>query len=247
MQIVGTRMVRRLNLFLSFVLILGLVVQNTIAYASGGSLTFFGWQPDGNGSWISTVAASKIIPGSTSLSIRDNGDANTNLGITDAGLLTIRNKITTSGIDATAILVNSADTGSFGIGGGTTVAQSGANGAVLQLQGGTHTGGVAGYALLYGGAQSTGSVYIGITHASANINFQGTGGTMISMNNSGQLTTKTSFGNDLGWSIQAAANQACNTTCSTACVFGFDTALGGTDLVSCTDATADRCLCAGGS
>ncbi len=49
---------------------------------------------------------------------------------------------------------------------------------------------------------------------------------------------------DLGWSIVNAANQACNTTCTNACVFGFNTgALG--NLLPCTDATADSCVCAG--
>lgn len=49
---------------------------------------------------------------------------------------------------------------------------------------------------------------------------------------------------DLGWSVVAGANTACNTTCTNACVFGEDTSVVGT-IVSCTDATADQCLCAG--
>lgn len=49
----------------------------------------------------------------------------------------------------------------------------------------------------------------------------------------------------LGWTVQNAANQACNTTCTTgACVVGLDTAVLGNFLL-CTDATADTCLCAG--
>jgi hypothetical protein len=51
---------------------------------------------------------------------------------------------------------------------------------------------------------------------------------------------------DLGWSIVNATNQACNTTCTSACVFGFNTAAIG-NLLPCTDATADSCLCAGAS
>lgn len=52
--------------------------------------------------------------------------------------------------------------------------------------------------------------------------------------------------NDIGWTPVNAANQACNTTCTTGCVFGMNTgALG--NFVSCTDATADTCLCAGAS
>lgn len=49
----------------------------------------------------------------------------------------------------------------------------------------------------------------------------------------------------LGWTAQNAANQACNTTCTTgACVTGIDTAVLG-NFLACTDATADTCLCAG--
>lgn len=51
---------------------------------------------------------------------------------------------------------------------------------------------------------------------------------------------------DIGWSVQAAANQACNTTCTSACVFGEDTSVLGS-FVACNDATADRCVCAGGT
>ena len=49
---------------------------------------------------------------------------------------------------------------------------------------------------------------------------------------------------DIGWSVVAQANQACNTTCTNACVFGQDS--GDTDhIVACDDATADTCVCAG--
>lgn len=48
---------------------------------------------------------------------------------------------------------------------------------------------------------------------------------------------------DLGWSVVNAANQACNTTCTNACVIGIDTIT--TAFLMCTDATADSCLCAG--
>lgn len=54
---------------------------------------------------------------------------------------------------------------------------------------------------------------------------------------------------DLGWTGQAAANQACNTTCTSACVAGIDlvTFPATTGFLLCTDATADYCLCAGAS
>lgn len=51
---------------------------------------------------------------------------------------------------------------------------------------------------------------------------------------------------DIGWVPVSAANQACNTTCTFACVTGIDT-LGTGGFLACTDATADHCLCAGAS
>lgn len=63
----------------------------------------------------------------------------------------------------------------------------------------------------------------------------------------GTLTTDVKFTSkatsDIGWSIQSAANQACNTTCTHACVFGQETT--SKAILACTDATADTCLCAG--
>lgn len=50
---------------------------------------------------------------------------------------------------------------------------------------------------------------------------------------------------DIGWRIVAAGNQACNTTCASACVFGIDIDSTTNSLLNCTDAAADRCLCAG--
>ncbi len=52
---------------------------------------------------------------------------------------------------------------------------------------------------------------------------------------------------DIGWSVVAGANTACNTTCTNGCVFGVNTASATADIVACTDATADECLCAGSS
>ena len=57
----------------------------------------------------------------------------------------------------------------------------------------------------------------------------------------------TCTGNDMGWAVVAGANTACTTTCTSACVFGVNTAATEADIVDCADATADECLCAGGS
>lgn len=60
---------------------------------------------------------------------------------------------------------------------------------------------------------------------------------------SGTFEIKTS--GTLGWSVKAAANQACNTTCNTSgCAFGEDTSVLGS-FVDCADATSDRCVCSG--
>lgn len=59
--------------------------------------------------------------------------------------------------------------------------------------------------------------------------------------------SSTATGN-FGWSIvDQTDNQACNTGCSSACVFGILNATGTavTNLVNCEDATADVCACAG--
>ena len=50
---------------------------------------------------------------------------------------------------------------------------------------------------------------------------------------------------DIGWTLVSAANQACNTTCTSACVMGQETT--SKAFLACTDATADICLCAGAS
>lgn len=47
--------------------------------------------------------------------------------------------------------------------------------------------------------------------------------------------------------IQTATNQACSTTCTNGCLFGFDRGVLGVALAhitTCSDATADECLCA---
>ena len=46
-------------------------------------------------------------------------------------------------------------------------------------------------------------------------------------------------------SIVAGADTACNTTCTAPCLFGVNTASLTADIVDCTDATADECLCFG--
>ena len=53
---------------------------------------------------------------------------------------------------------------------------------------------------------------------------------------------------NIGWSVPTGTDTACNTTCVSACVFGWTLAAGLLqNIVACTDAAADQCLCAGSS
>lgn len=76
----------------------------------------------------------------------------------------------------------------------------------------------------------------------------GSGRTVAHMTSSGSLslsgTLVSDRATDIGWSVVAGVNTACNTTCTHACVFGQRLGTG-TGVVACTDATADQCLCAG--
>jgi len=61
-------------------------------------------------------------------------------------------------------------------------------------------------------------------------------------------TIRSNRSTDIGWSIvDQTDNQACNTGCTSACVFGIENATGTavTNLVNCDAATADLCACAG--
>lgn len=87
-----------------------------------------------------------------------------------------------------------------------------------------------------------GNVGVGSATPGQTLDVQGT----IRFSNS-LLNTKSATG--IGWSEHNATNQACNTTCGTsACVIGLDIGTVGvvnSGFVSCSDATADDCICAG--
>ena len=59
-------------------------------------------------------------------------------------------------------------------------------------------------------------------------------------------TIRSSATGSLGWTVVNATNQACNTTCTSACVIGIDI-LGTGGFLDCATDTADSCLCAGAS
>lgn len=120
-------------------------------------------------------------------------------------------------------------------------------GAYLEVRGNDVGGANAGGALIaQGGGGGAGSdIRLILGNASATIDLENTSGSDLwTIANDGDLTATSTT--DIGWTIVNAANQACNTTCTSGCVFGFNTgALG--NLLACTDATADSCVCAGPS
>lgn len=66
-----------------------------------------------------------------------------------------------------------------------------------------------------------------------------------SLTTSGTITSSAT--GSLGWSVVTAANQACTTTCTSAAMGGQDTDSAPYPIVGPSDATADRCFCAGAS
>lgn len=124
----------------------------------------------------------------------------------------------------------------------------------IQICAGGACSGTRGAYILLEGEEEAGAGRMQIvTGASGTFSLTQGGGTALVINGSQAATfygTVTSNrATDLGWSWQAAANQACNTTCTNACVGGIDTgvAFGASAFVACATATADVCLCAGAS
>lgn len=107
----------------------GLTVTAGNVAVTAGNLTF-------------GAASAKIIPGATSLLFRDNGDANTNLSITDAGAVTVRAGLTvTAGgltVSAGTTAVGALTTGAITVTGAKiTAAATAAGYASLNLPHGT--------------------------------------------------------------------------------------------------------------
>jgi hypothetical protein len=85
----------------------------------------------------------------------------------------------------------------------------------------------------------TGNVGIGITAPAQALDVSG------SIQFTGSLLGTNT--NSLGWTVQSATNQACNTTCTSACVIGMNTGVNPNAFLACSDTTTDSCLCAGSS
>ena len=120
-------------------------------------------------------------------------------------------------------------------------ADSSARGAGVELRGNEASG--AGDAYFWAGNVAGGDLFL-----------QAGGSTRLSITNAGATSVTGTFTSsatsDIGWSfVDATDNQACNTGCTSACVFGIANATGTavTGIVGCADATADSCVCAGSS
>lgn len=70
-----------------------LVVANGLTVTAGGLIVTAGNVTVTAGNLIFAAAASQIVPGATSLALRDNANANNNLLLSNAGLATFRNGI----------------------------------------------------------------------------------------------------------------------------------------------------------
>jgi hypothetical protein len=193
------------------------------------------------------AAAAKIIPGATSLTFRNNGDSADNIAITDAGTISTRNTIIFTN-DTQADIANSTTSQAVHIGGGTDYNAS--TGAVISVNGNAAGGGNAGGIVMNTGTASGGSAGVRINNGTGTFYVFDGSTSIISAAVGGAITLTGTLAStrttDFGWTRVNAANQACNTTCTNACVIGIDT-LGTGGFLLCTDATADSCICAGAS
>lgn len=124
-------------------------------------------------------------------------------------------------------------------GGGKTAAVSTARGAYIQIYGNESSGQLGQLYLTSGNVASSDVTVV----ATDDVLLHPGGALKWTADETGQLIGAGTA--TIGWTIQAAANQACSTTCVTPCVFGQETT--SKAILACSDATADSCLCAGAS
>lgn len=164
---------------------------------------------------------------------------------------------TASGGLASFVSGNGGATGAGGalnITSGNAGATGPAAGGAINITGGDSKGtDQAGAAITIKGGRSTGSgaggdIIFQTTAAGGSGSSNNSLATVMTIQDTGETTLtgtlKSTRSTDLGWTVQNAANQACNTTCTSgAAVVGIDTIT--TAFLLPTDATADSCLCAG--
>ena len=192
-----------------------------------------------SGNLTFTAASAKIIPGATSLLIRNNADDQTNVSITNAGVLTARAGLvaTAGGLTLTA--------GNIVLGG--TTQNLGTSSAYISQAFATDWRATNGTVTGTFQASGGGTLIFGATSAhDLDVYARNARRLLLSDTTAGFTTAITSSATGaLGWSVVAAANQACTTTCTFAAMGGQDTGTGA--IVGPSDATADLCYCAGAS
>jgi hypothetical protein len=145
---------------------------------------------------------------------------------------------TSEGDDDSSIVISA--------GGGKYAATGIERGAYIQMFGQNVVGNNGGDVQIVASNDADSQIKLFMENPSSTVDISDvTTGTLWSFENDGDLISSNNAG-DIGWSAVNAANQACNTTCTSGCVFGMNTgALG--NFVGCADATADTCICAGAS
>ncbi len=193
------------------------------------------------------ATSSNIQSGTTTLGLIINADANRLFkfnATSDTALSLTFGDAGTTAAQVLAIAASTADadddSGVAVDGGGST---SVARGAYLQVFGNESAN--TGLAQITSGNVANSAVYVDGGHSGSPIIFRPGGATTSywTMDSTGQLLGAGTA--TVGWAVVAAANQACTTTCVTPCVFGTNTDSLTADIVSCSDVTADECLCAG--
>lgn len=147
--------------------------------------------------------------------------------VSSAGIITRLNNIASTGLSDTTLDLNTS----------TAVVNNNLSSGILSLRGGQTTGQLTFY---------TAGAEVARINAAGNLGI-GSNAPGYKLDVNGGIR---SIVDDLGWSVvDQTDNQACTTGCASACVFGIQNATGTavTSLVSCSDATADLCLCAGAS
>lgn len=175
------------------------------------------------------------------------GDVTIHGGV--AGAIGDGGHFTLSGADGGT---TSGNGGGFQIGGGGTTSGSG---GVVEISAGNSSDGYNGSDVsLTAGTGGTGDGAGGGINITSGAG--GTGGDTNGGNLTITLGAKSGAGTDgilkingvkdAGLIIQTGANTVCTTTCTQTCLVGFDTGVLGVSIahmVSCSDATADECLC----
>lgn len=214
-------------------------------YTGGGDAEFFAGSAAGSNMQLGTAAAS----GTVGL-FAGAATAHTTLGAASATALTMlfgAAATATQEIVIAPLSSDAADNDRICLASGGACDASGTRGAILRMAGNEYSSGAD--VDFYAGAASGSNMSIGTIASNGIVTFvSGAATTAMTIEADQDIVVAGTFTSSetgsLGWSIVAGADTACNTTCTSACVFGWDSGAAGV-LLACSDATSDSCLCAG--